>query len=401
MLGPRTEALLAVACGFVISSVAEAQEPSAITTANAIVVSGEDAWIRQVGFFDEELGDPMTILSLLGDDSPLDVGGWMQGGYHNRPTGLFNSHPHKFNAQQMWLYAGKEADGSKGFDWGFRIDAMYGVDGPDTQAFGNPPGIYDFSDTFNHGDGPGSSSHGWAIPQLYGEVAFGDVSVIAGHFYTLLGYEVVQAPDNFFYSHAFTEYLDEAFTHTGVLATYSVSDDVTLYGGWTLGWDTGFAQFNSGSSFLGGARVALLDNVTITYILTAGNLGMLGNGSSHSVVGDIQITDSLNYIIQSDFVHANINPLGNAAHLNAVGVNQYLIYWLNDRLGVGGRAEWWRRRTEFPTTRRQPGSTSSRVPTSSSARKSVTSGLRRWSGAATTPPVCRPTMVRSSASTRF
>ena len=100
---------------------------------------------------------------------------------------------------------------------------MYGVDAVDTQAFGNTvdangnPRGWDTG--WNHGD------YGWALPQLYATLAVGDLSVKLGHFYTLIGYEVVQAPDNFFYSHAFTFYNNEPFTHTGALASYNVSDN--------------------------------------------------------------------------------------------------------------------------------------------------------------------------------
>ncbi len=60
------------------------------------------------------------------------------------------------------------------------------------------------------------------------------------------------APDNFFYNHAFTMFNAEPFTHTGALGEYAAGD-VTLYGGWTLGWDTGFNNNdNSGTFFLGG-----------------------------------------------------------------------------------------------------------------------------------------------------
>ena len=145
---------------------------------------------------------------------------------------------------------------------------MYGIDANDTQAFGNPNGSWDFDNGFDHG------SYGWAIPQAYFEVALGDsLSIKAGHFYTLVGYEVVTAPDNFFYSHAMTMYNSEPFTHTGVLATAGMGDNVTLYGGWTLGWDTGFDQLNNGSSFLGGVGLTLTDDAAVTYIATAGNFG--------------------------------------------------------------------------------------------------------------------------------
>ena len=92
-----------------------------------------------------------------------------------------------------------------------------------------------------------------AIPQLYVEAGYGDLSVKAGHFYTIIGYEVVQATGNFFYSHAYTFNFSEPFTHTGVLATYNANDNVTVYGGYTLGWDSGFDD--NGDAFLGGISV--------------------------------------------------------------------------------------------------------------------------------------------------
>ena len=60
--------------------------------------------------------------------------------------------------------------------------------------------------------------YGWAMPQAYFEVAYGNWSVKAGHFYTIVGYEVIPATGNFFYSHSLTMFNTEPFTHTGVLA---------------------------------------------------------------------------------------------------------------------------------------------------------------------------------------
>ncbi|MFT4572202.1 MAG: hypothetical protein ACI8TX_003610 [Hyphomicrobiaceae bacterium] len=293
-----------------------------------------------------QAGDFMSLLSnngagydlsdaLLGEDSSLDIGGWTQFGYSTRSTGLFNDQEHSVRNQQTWLYVEKVADGSDGFDLGFRIDAVYGGDAQDTQAFGNTDGEWDLRDNFNHGD------DGFAIPQLYVEAAHGDLSVKAGHFYTLVGYEVVTAPDNFFMSHAFTMYLSEPFTHTGVVATYSGFENIEFYGGWTAGWDTGFDQFDGGSSFLGGFSVAPLESVTLTYIATAGNLGAIGDGYSHSIVVDTAVTDNLNYVLQSDFVTTNVDVLGVEEDYESYGLNNYLIYSLSDTLGVGARAEWW------------------------------------------------------------
>ena len=277
------------------------------------------------------LGDAFTISGLLHGDCPpaVTVGGWVSMGYHSEGNDLFNSRPEEFGLHQAWLYAEKVADSSSPF--GFRADVMYGLDAGDTQAFGNPNGSWDFDNGFDHDD------YGWAIPQLYAEVALGAWSIKAGHFYTLIGYEVVTAPDNFFYSHAMTMYNSEPFTHTGVLATREVGDSLTVYAGWTLGWDTGFDQLDGGSSWLGGAGYSLSDDVSITYISTLGNFGWRGDDAySHSIVVDMSMTDNLNWIVQSDMVRVDSTGEDN------VGLNQYLLYTASDCLAFGTRLEWWK-----------------------------------------------------------
>jgi hypothetical protein len=274
---------------------------------------------------------------ILGEGSLYDFGGWVSFGYHSDSDGLFNQHPHNVNNHQSWVYLSKTLDSSEGFDWGGRFDAMYGIDAQDTQAFGNPPGNWDYKNDLDHGQ------FGWAFPQLYLELGYKDFSVKGGHFYTLLGYEVVTAPDNFFYSHAFTMYKSEAFTHTGVLGTYTGLEKFTLYGGWTAGWDTGFDRLGNGSSFLGGASYAPIEQVTLTYILTGGDLGWVGDGYTHSIVLVTQPLEKLKYVLQSDYVNTDKDVLGNGdSNYETIGVNQYLIYQLLDEIGVGARGEWWR-----------------------------------------------------------
>ena len=108
--------------------------------------------------------DAFSLNDLMGEDRPFDIGGWTQIGYHDKSNGVFNAHPDALRLHQQWLYAERVADGSDGLDFGFRFDAMYGVDGANTQAFGNPPGSWDFLNGFDHG------IYGWALPQAYGEV---------------------------------------------------------------------------------------------------------------------------------------------------------------------------------------------------------------------------------------
>ncbi len=278
----------------------------------------------------------------IGKENGWTVGGWVQMGYYTGQNGIFNQFDNRFNFQQNWLYVEKVADGSDGVDFGGRFDIMYGSDAQFTQAFGNANSVWDFDGGNNITNG-----YGFAMPQAYLEVAYGDWSVIAGHFYTLLGYEVVTAPDNFFYSHEMTHFNSEAFTHTGVLATHSVSDNLTAYYGWTLGWDTAFDQNAGGSNFLGGASINLSDNTSLTYINSFGDLGWIGTGYSHSLVLDhtFGCGDKWNYVFHTDYVDATAyNPYGiaGAGTTEAYGISQYLIYNVNDKLGLGTRFEWWR-----------------------------------------------------------
>ena len=285
----------------------------------------------------------------LDECSGIEFGGWAQVGYHSGSTGLFNDNPDRASLHQLWGYVEKAADGSCGLDFGFRADLMFGIDSGDTQAFGNNEGRWDY---VNGWDAEGSTEgYGFAMPQLYAEIASGDLSVIVGHFYTLLGYEVVTAPDNFFYSHAKTMYNSEAFTHSGALATYSASDDTSVYAGWTAGWDTGFDQFGNGSSFLGGVSTSVSDDATLTYITTAGDFGAIGEGYSHSIVLDVAIDCDLNYVLQSDYL--STNDTGAASGIGeSYGINQYLFYTIDETYSAGVRVEWWNNNgvDEFATT---------------------------------------------------
>ncbi len=298
-------------------------------------------------------GEPLKIWPGNGCRG-IDAGGWFQIGYHTEGTngdgtGLFNNYPNVIQMQQAWLYVEKaiDEDRCKSTDWGFRMDYVYGTDGPDTQAFGGEPGQYDLG--WDNG-----ANYGHAIPQAYLQAAYNDLTLTFGHFYTICGYEVVPAPNNFFYSHAFTMVLAEPFTHTGVLAEYSLGENITVWGGWSAGWDTGFTR-NGGDAFLGGFSVDLLDSVTFTYTATAGDFGFdyeffgtefAGSDQraySHSIVLDVAVTDKLTYVFQSDYVDNDLflfgaDPFG---WDKSLGVNQYFLYQFNDCLAAGARFEYF------------------------------------------------------------
>ncbi|MFK8114895.1 MAG: outer membrane beta-barrel protein [Rubripirellula sp.] len=288
--------------------------------------------------------DPWSLFGDLADG--FSVGGWASVGYHSAAVPLFNGRPDELQLHQGWLYAEKAIDTSGGFDIGGRMDYVYGTDGPDTQSFGIDNGHWD-SGWSNGGD------YGSAIPQLYAEMGYGDLSVKLGHFYTIIGWEVVGAPDNFFYSHAYTMYNSEPFTHSGALASYAPSDDLTVWGGYTVGWDSGFED--NGDSFLGGASLGLTDSITAIYATTFGRFNErqgeaegAESGYMHSLIFDVALSDNLQYIFQSDLLESEYAD-GTTAR-STFGINQYLLYSINDCLAVGGRFEWYNNEGIFDDT---------------------------------------------------
>ena len=84
--------------------------------------------------------------------------------------------------------------------------------------------------------------------------------------------------------------------------------------------------------------------MAFTYITTAGDFGWRGDGYSHSLVFDVTLTEKLYYILQSDLVTTNDhdNSPATPGRDDNVGINQYLIYDINDCVAAGTRLQWWK-----------------------------------------------------------
>jgi hypothetical protein len=296
-----------------------------------------------------DYGDACTLKSHLTPCCDINYGGWFSIGYYtdNDPLSFddndlfsFWDNPNELNFDQQWFYLEKLADGECNWDVGYRFDLVYGVDAQKTQAFGNSgagtaEGPQGYDNGWDHG------KYGWAAPQAYVQLKKGDLDIKVGHFFTPLGYEVIPKTGNFFYSHSYTMFNSEPFTHTGALATYAANDTITYYFGWTLGWDTGYDQFGDGNNFIGGAAFQLADDVKYTYLCTAGDLGWRGDGYSHSNVVDFTLSDKWQYVFQSDLLTTDANSQA-FPDAYSVGANNYVFYTINDCWKWGTRAEWWR-----------------------------------------------------------
>jgi len=249
---------------------------------------------------------------------------------------------------QLYAITEKKIDtGGCGCDWGGRVDLLYGTDYIFTQATG--------LETRETGAPKWNSGpfYGLAMPQAYLELGYNDWSIKAGHFYTPIGYEVVPANGNFFYTHAYTMQYGEPFTHTGALATYKYSDNTSLVGGFVNGWDN-FDRVNDTCALIAGFTWNNGDALTVALygiaspneaknVLAVTNPGLETNRDMYSLVISYQLSDDLLYVFQHDNGYQRDGSTFTADQsAEWYGINQYLLYTINDCWKAGMRFEWFR-----------------------------------------------------------
>jgi len=274
-------------------------------------------------------------------------GGWvsMGGTYstdnpdnHNNLPITFNDRSGDFQLNQLNLFLQRALDlESSAWNFGGRMDVMFGTDSRFTQATGldnkliseNNLRFYDL-----------------AIPQAYLEIfaPLGNgVTAKIGHFYTIIGQEVVMAPNNFFYSHSYTMQYAEPFTHTGVLLSYSLNNNFTLNAGSVNGWDN-FDKNLATWNFLAGlswTNDEASDAVSWSVISGDVNDATSKNRTMYSLVVSHSFTNQLHYVFQHDFgFQQQATAVGKDAYW--YGLNQYMFYDLTNTVSAGIRGEWFR-----------------------------------------------------------
>ncbi len=185
----------------------------------------------------------------------ITSGGWVSMGatvsannasHHSNSPITFNDRSGEVQLNQLNVFLQKAIDvEAQHWNVGGKIDVLFGTDSRFTQATGLDNKLISEQDL---------RFYDLAIPQAYLEVfaPLGNgVTAKIGHFYTLIGQEIVTAPNNFFYSHAYVMQYGEPFTHTGALLTYALNDNFTVNAGAVNGWDN-FDQNLANWNFLGG-----------------------------------------------------------------------------------------------------------------------------------------------------
>ena len=309
---------------------------SALTSILILPICGKHA------FADEERGllARNIISDSLAEETGLDVSGFISGGStlntnhsngYNGPVS-FNDRANEVQMDQLYLSL-KRSVADEGLSLGGKVDLLYGPDAVFTTSAG-------FDNRFTNNNT--SEYYKLAIPQAYLELQTGignGLSIKAGHFYTLIGYETVPAAENFFYSHAYTMQYGEPFTHWGALASYKLSDQVVVTGGAVRGWDNLNDPSDGNLSFLGSVGITPSEDTSLTFALVSGNEGIGTQRTAYSVVWVQSLSESLKWIAQHDLGYQeNSESTGSQWY----GLNNYLVYNISEMLDIGARVEWFR-----------------------------------------------------------
>src|SRR5256886_2640583 len=216
------------------------------------------------------------------------------------------------------------------FDWGFKLQFMYGSDARFIHSLGL------FSNT------AGTSIVQPDLPEAYLSLHFpfiseGGLDLKLGKFVTLEGAETIDPRTNFFYSHTYIFDFGIPFNHTGGLAIFHATKWLDLYSGITRGVNTSIEDNNDSVAFHGGIGLNLLDGKL--KILAATSIGPETPNDNpdqrylNCITTTSKITDKFTFITDLNYARDD------GANADAYGIAQYFTCAINSWLTAGIRGE--------------------------------------------------------------
>jgi hypothetical protein len=261
------------------------------------------------------------------------------------PLNRFNG-PVTFNDRtgaqmnQLYLSILRSSDTPHGhFDWGSRIDLLFGTDYVFVQSAGwetQPDGDNALNGLTTGNRDP--NLYGLAIPQAFVDLSYDRFTLRMGHFFTIVGYEGVTPTSNFFYSHSHALQYGEPLTHTGGLLSWT-GEHLTVQGGVVNGWNKTDGVTDN-ATFLGGISYASSYSSLGLAVISGreDGLAMDGRRTMYSVVWQTAISDRLAYVLQYDYGQQR-NSLAAGVDAQWYGLSQYLFYAISDCWKIGARFE--------------------------------------------------------------
>ncbi|MEZ6073952.1 MAG: outer membrane beta-barrel protein [Pirellulales bacterium] len=286
------------------------------------------------------------------DGSRYSLRGWLNGGF----IGNTSSPPSKFNGPYTAVDRSNEAMFNQGYliaeaalpqydrGIGGRLDLLYGEDFYLAQSTGierRPDGSPHWNPEY----------YGLAIPQAYVSVGSKDANIQIGHFYSVVGYEGLMAPDNFFYSKSYSYQFAGPFTHWGAQANWNVDSAWTVQLGIHNGWDA-FDRVSDDPGVIGKLRYdSPYSGAWTSFAITTGK--EFNNSAGFPIQDEFTNRTRYSWLVgtpqccrwQYVFHHwlgfqQHGAPDGGQA--NWYGIDQYLYYNINRDWKAGMRFEWFR-----------------------------------------------------------
>jgi hypothetical protein len=274
--------------------------------------------------------------------SRVSLYGWVESGVtgnvgspnDNQNFGrLFDDRSNELVMNQAVITAERALDPKVGFDWGFKLQLLFGTDARYLHSLG----LLDHT--------MGTSLYQPDIPEAYLSVHLpllteGGIDVKLGKFVTLEGAETVDPRTNVFYSHSYIFNFGIPINHTGALFTLYATKWLNLVAGVTRGVNTSINDNNDAPAFHGGIGLHLNEEKFV--VSAATHIGPETPGNDHdlrylnTITTTWKITDKLTSITDLNYTHDD------AADASAYGVAQYLTYAINDKIAVKIRGEIWR-----------------------------------------------------------
>jgi hypothetical protein len=280
---------------------------------------------------------------------------------------LFTDKPNTVLLNQILLTANKPLDPkATGFDWGFKLQGMYGSDARYTHFLGE----FDWVNPYDRNQFDVVEANAlFHLPVLFN----GGIDLKVGQYSTPLGFETIDPSTNQFYSHSYIFNFGLPLKHTGFLTTSHVNSMLDVYLGLDTGANTSFGssgEDNSAIAFLGGVNLTLMGgNLTVlalthvgpensTRLLSSPLLAATGTTYNadgyfryyNDIVVTYKATPALTLTTEFNWIRDDFGTgltTGKPAPANAFGVAQYASYTLSDTLTLNGRAEIYRDDNNF------------------------------------------------------
>lgn len=185
----------------------------------------------------------------------------------------------------------------------------------------------------------GSNPNTFDVVQAFVQYASGPLTVIGGKYVTLAGAEVIAPIGNTNFSRSLL-FFAEPLTHTGIRATYAVSDTVNVIAGINNGWN--YSSLTTSGSKTGEFGIAWTPNKI--FALTA--QAYVGKDPTFDAprtlidaVATYNVTDALTLILSYDWGQQKQHVSGSPS-LDWNGAAFYTNYALNDQWRVSFRIEY-------------------------------------------------------------